>query len=239
MNKISRRNFIRASALSALGAAAAGALSGCSNSASSAVASSAAGSAAASEAPAAAASTITWDDIFATSYCQSNRGSNPDAKAPETPEEYIEQKGNGDIMGSMMVGMVDPLNIPEEQFMNNKPAWLGDEPQLADKVEYTKDCEVLVIGAGQAGTAAALRCAEEGLDTICCEVQTWEEYDNYACDLTTYNSKFFLDKGAELTAKLTEDEGREKNIQAATAKTLQLLLELCQNQGKEADERKV
>lgn len=77
-----------------------------------------AGSAAASEAPAAAASTITWDDIFATSYSQSNRGSNPDAKAPETPEEYIEQKGNGDIMGSMMVGMVDPLNIPEEQFMD-------------------------------------------------------------------------------------------------------------------------
>lgn len=99
------------------------------------------------------------------------RRSNPDAKAPETPEEYIEQKGNGDIMGSMMVGMVDSLNIPEEQFMNNKPAWLGDEPQLADKVEYTKDCEVLVIGAGQAGTAAALRCAEEGLNTICCEVQ--------------------------------------------------------------------
>ena len=40
-------------------------------------------------------------------------------------------------------------------------------------------------------------------------------------------------KDAVLTAKLTEDEGREKNIQAATAKTLQLLLELCQNQGKE------
>ena len=194
MNKISRRNFIRASALSALGAAAAGALSGCSNNAaSSAAASSVASSAAASEQPAAAASSITWDDIFATSYSQANRRSNPDAKAPETPEEYIEQKGNGDIMGSMMVGMVDSLNIPEEQFMNNKPAWLGDEPQLADKVEYTKDCEVLVIGAGQAGTAAALRCAEEGLNTICCEVQTWEEYDNYACDLTTYNSKFFLD----------------------------------------------
>ena len=199
MNKISRRNFIRASALSALGAAAAGALSGCSNNAaSSSAASSVASSAAASEQPAAAAaSSITWDDIFATSYSQANRRSNPDAKAPETPEEYIEQKGNGDIMGSMMVGMVDSLNIPEEQFMNNKPAWLGDEPQLADKVEYTKDCEVLVIGAGQAGTAAALRCAEEGLNTICCEVQTWEEYDNYACDLTTYNSKFFLDKGAE------------------------------------------
>lgn len=36
-----------------------------------------------------------------------------------------------------------------------------------------------------------------------------------------------------LTAMLSEDEGREKNIQAATAKTLQLLLELCQNQENE------
>lgn len=36
-----------------------------------------------------------------------------------------------------------------------------------------------------------------------------------------------------LTAKLSEDEGREKNIQAATAKTLQLLLDLCQNQENE------
>ena len=130
MNKISRRNFIRASALSALGAAAAGALSGCSNNAaSSAAASSVASSAAASEQPAAAASSsITWDDIFATSYSQANRRSNPDAKAPETPEEYIEQKGNGDIMGSMMVGMVDSLNIPEEQFMNNKPACWAMSP---------------------------------------------------------------------------------------------------------------
>ena len=36
-----------------------------------------------------------------------------------------------------------------------------------------------------------------------------------------------------ITAKLTEDEGREKNIQAATKKALQLLLELCQNQENE------
>ena len=40
-------------------------------------------------------------------------------------------------------------------------------------------------------------------------------------------------KDKVLTAKLTEDEGREKNIQAATAKTLQLLLELCQKQENE------
>ena len=50
MNKISRRNFIRASALSALGAAAAGALSGCSNSSTSTAASAGASSAAGSAA---------------------------------------------------------------------------------------------------------------------------------------------------------------------------------------------
>lgn len=36
-----------------------------------------------------------------------------------------------------------------------------------------------------------------------------------------------------ITAKLTEDEGRDKNIQAATKKALQLLLELCQNKENE------
>ena len=140
---ISRRDFLKGTAAGALGIAASGLFGG-------AVAS-AEGSAPAAEAAPAAA--ITWDDIFATSYSQANRRSNPDAKAPETPEEYIVQKGNGDILGSMMVGMVGPLGIPEEKFMNNKPAWLGDEPDLSGKVSYEKDCDVLVIGSGQAGTS--------------------------------------------------------------------------------------
>lgn len=191
---ISRRDFLKGSAAGALGIMATGLLGGTALAEESTEAVTEA-----AETPAAAdgEKAITWDDIFSTSYSQSNRGSNPDAKAPETAEEYIVQKGNGDIGGSMMVGMVDSLGIPESQFMNNKPAWLGDEPQLADKVSYTKECDVLVIGSGQAGTAATLHSIDQGLSTICCEVQTWEEYDNYACDLTTYNSKFFLDKGAE------------------------------------------
>ena len=36
-----------------------------------------------------------------------------------------------------------------------------------------------------------------------------------------------------LTLKLTEDEGREKNIQSATKNVLQLLLSACQNQENE------
>ena len=199
-NRISRRDFLKGLAAGAVTAASVGVLGACGEESLSAEAATAAEAveSAVEEAVTAAAETaektITWDDIFATSYSQANR--TLDAKAPESTAEYIEQKGNGDIVGSMMVGMVDSLGIPESQFMKNKPAWLGDEPDLSGKVEYEKDCEVLVIGAGQAGTAATLRLAEAGVKTIMCEVQTWEAYDNYACDLATYNSKFFLDKGA-------------------------------------------
>ena len=187
---ISRRDFLKGTAAGALGIAASGLFG-------SVVQAKAEGPGGPPAAEVVPNPNITWDDIFATSYSQANRRSNPDAKAPETPEEYIIQKGNGDILGSMMVGMVNPLGITEDKFMNNKPAWLGDEPDLSGKVSYTKEADVLVIGSGQAGTSATLHCADQGLKVICCEVQTWEEYDNYACDLTTYNSKFFLDKGAE------------------------------------------
>ncbi|MCC8067231.1 MAG: FAD-binding protein [Clostridiales bacterium] len=198
-NTISRRDFLKGSAAGALGVAAAGIFGSSFAMAeeSETEALTEAATEAAAEEAASASGTITWDDIFATSYSQANRGSDPDAKAPESPEEYIEQKGNGDISGSMMVGMVDPLGISESQFMNNKPAWLGDEPDLSDKVTEVKECDVLVIGSGQAGTSATLHCADQGLNVICCEVQTWDEYDNYACDLAMYNSNFFLEKGAE------------------------------------------
>lgn len=126
--------------------------------------------------------------------CQDNRGAKPDAVAPVTAEEYIIQKGDGFAFASMMVGRVASQPIPEEQFMLNKPAWLGDAPAIKD-IAYEEDCEILVIGAGEAGSTCALRCQELGADTLCIEVQTWNEYDNYACDMTTYNSKFFLDKG--------------------------------------------
>ena len=91
MGKISRRNFIHASAIGALGAIAAGALSGCSDSA---TASSAAASAASvsSEQPAASTAEISWDDIFATSYSQANRGSNPDAKAPSLRRNTLSRR---------------------------------------------------------------------------------------------------------------------------------------------------
>ena len=54
---------------------------------------------------------------------------------------------------------------------------------------------VIVIGAGNAGTVAALRCQEEGANVFLADMQTYDEYDEYACDMACYNSKLFLDKG--------------------------------------------
>lgn len=78
--------------------------------------------------------------------------------------------------------------------MLNKPAWLGDAPVVSD-IADTEDCDVLVIGAGNAGTVAALRCQEEGANVFLADMQTYDEYDEYACDMACYNSKLFLDKG--------------------------------------------
>ena len=136
-------------------------------------------------------------DVLGTSYCQDNRGSDPKAAASKTLEEYINQKGDGFAFKSMSVGKVGSLEIAPADFMLNKPAWLGDEPEL--KVDYVLDktYEVVVVGSGEAGITATLRSAELCLQTLCCEVQTWDEYDNYACDMSTYNSEYFLNKAGK------------------------------------------
>lgn len=134
-------------------------------------------------------------DTF-SQFSQSNRGEKLGKKAPTTPEEYIIASGEGLAMAAAMVGAVPALGITPADFMLNKPAWLGDAPVITD-ISYEVDCEALVIGTGEAGTTAALRLAELGVDTICLEVQTWDEYDNYACDMAMYNSKAFIEKGGE------------------------------------------
>lgn len=132
--------------------------------------------------------------ILEVSYSKGNRGQHPDAEPPRTAADFLELKDESDALDAMLVGTVGELGITPEQFMQNKPVWLGDPPEITD-ISYEENCEVLVIGSGQAGTTATLRCAELGLDVLCLEVQTWQEYDNYACDMATYNSKYFLENG--------------------------------------------
>lgn len=124
-------------------------------------------------------------------YSTYNHGENPDKVAAATPEEFIVSKGDGVLAAG---GMVGELGITPADFMLNVPAWLGTAPAI-DEVADTEECDVLVIGAGNAGTTAALRAQEMGANVILAETQTYNEYDEYACDMACYNSKLFLDKG--------------------------------------------
>lgn len=48
--------------------------------------------------------------------------------------------------------------------------WLGEEPEVAESdIAETVDCDVLVVGAGNAGAFAACAAAEEGVKTILIE----------------------------------------------------------------------
>lgn len=176
----SRRDFLKSAAAGTVGVAALGALGGCAPQQASS-----AGSAAESGSGEAG----TYDVMQELSTF--NRGQNPDAKAPTTPEEYIALKGDGVLSAG---GGCEQLNIEPADFMLNKPAWLGDAPEIADIADI-EECDVLVIGAGNAGTVAALRCQESGAKVFLAEMQTYDEYDEYACDMACYNSKLFLDKG--------------------------------------------
>ncbi|WP_101721349.1 FAD-binding protein [Eggerthella timonensis] len=176
----SRRDFLKGAAAGTMSVAALGALGGCSPQQSASTASAAAAD---------AGEAGTYDVMQELSTF--NRGQNASAKAPTTPEEYIALKGDGVLSAG---GGCEQLGIKPADFMLNKPAWLGDAPEVSD-VADTEECDVLVIGAGNAGTVAALRCQEEGANVFLAEMQTYDEYDEYACDMACYNSKLFLDKG--------------------------------------------
>ena len=179
----SRRDFLKGAAAGTMSIAALGALAGCAPQ----------GAADAAGEPMAAtgetASAKSYDVMSQLSTF--NRGEDAAKVAAATPEEYIISKGDGVLSAG---GGCDPLGITPEDFMQNVPAWLGEAPQISD-VADTESCDVLVVGAGNAGTVAALRCQEAGKNVILAEMQTYDEYDEYACDMACYNSKLFLDKG--------------------------------------------
>ncbi|MEE8715980.1 MAG: FAD-binding protein [Coriobacteriales bacterium] len=185
---MSRRTFLEGVAA---GGATVAALAG----ARGAIASESADSGKSASATASTASTPTYEGTYdvMSQFSTYAHGENPDAVAPATAQDYITAKGDGVLSAG---GMVDQLGITPADFMLNVPAWLQTAPEIpASQVADTTSCDVLVIGAGNAGTVAALRCAEAGLDVILAETQTYDEYDEYACDMACYNNSLFLAKG--------------------------------------------
>lgn len=174
---LSRREFFKVAAAGSAGVAGVAALGACTASSDS---SGAGGDAAAG-----------GDYDIMAQMSDLNRGANPDAVAPTTPKEFITMKGDGMLQ---FAPGTDPLGITPADFMLNRPAWLGAAPEITD-IASTEECDILVIGAGNAGSVAALKAQEAGKTTFLAESQTYDEYDEYACDMAMYNSKLFLDKG--------------------------------------------
>ena len=65
-----------------------------------------------------------------------------------------------------------PVLADEEMEMAAEPKWSWEvkpDPIPDDEIVETIEAEVVVLGAGTAGVAAACSCAENGLDTIVVE----------------------------------------------------------------------
>lgn len=75
-------------------------------------------------------------------------------------------------------------------------SWLGEAPEVAESdIVNTRDCELLIVGAGNAGMAAAASAAELGMDFIVAEKGASVGQTRHW--LGAVNSKYMLEAGYE------------------------------------------
>ena len=69
--------------------------------------------------------------------------------------------------------------------------WLGTEPDIADAdIAETRECDIVVLGAGHAGTACARKAAEGGASVIVLESQPEDAFMVKGNDVGHINSKW-------------------------------------------------
>lgn len=86
----------------------------------------------------------------------------------------------------------------------NDPSWIGADPEILDEEVVEKiECEVLIVGAGNAGMAAAATAANAGLDFVVCEKGHVVAESRHW--LGAVNSKYTKEAGFEV------DEGKLLN----------------------------
>lgn len=74
--------------------------------------------------------------------------------------------------------------------------WLGEEPTIAeDEIASTTDADIIVCGAGHAGTAVARRASELGKKVIVVEMQPEDTFSALGNDIGHLNSSWQLDRG--------------------------------------------
>lgn len=73
--------------------------------------------------------------------------------------------------------------------------WLGEEPVIADdEIASVSDADIIVCGAGHAGTAVARRASELGKSVIVVEMQPEDTFSALGNDIGHLNSSWQLDR---------------------------------------------
>lgn len=81
--------------------------------------------------------------------------------------------------------------------MSQIPQWaIPMEPVSPEQIIETHTADVVILGAGHAGTAAARAAAEAGASVIVVEVQQEKRFEVYGAQYGSVNSEFMKKKGA-------------------------------------------
>lgn len=96
------------------------------------------------------------------------------------------------------------VDLVKENKETAETDWLGQEPEVKDSdITETIDCDVVVIGAGHAGSFAATTAAEQGLNTILIEKFAHDMASGIRDTLCAVNSKDQLADGVNPTVNET------------------------------------
>ena len=100
------------------------------------------------------------------------------------------------VAGAAASMTVAPQAASAKAPVEDTSSWLGEAPEVAESdIVDTRDCELLIVGAGNAGMAAAASAAELGMDFIVAEKGAVVGQTRHW--LGAVNSKYVLDAGYE------------------------------------------
>jgi succinate dehydrogenase/fumarate reductase flavoprotein subunit len=107
----------------------------------------------------------------------------------------------GGAAGGGMGGLIEATPSEQaKQYGNSRFAfrsdWLGDAPKVADsEIKETLETEIVVVGAGHAGSACIRRAAEQKAKVIGVEAQAEDAFSAFGSDIGHLNSKWQKSQG--------------------------------------------
>ena len=100
------------------------------------------------------------------------------------------------VAGAASAVAAAPQTASAKAPVEDTSTWLGEAPEVAESdIMNTRDCELLIVGAGNAGMAAAASAAELGVDFIVAEKGAVVGQTRHW--LGAVNSKYMLEAGYE------------------------------------------